>query len=171
MVATADRRIILLGVGNILFRDEGVGIRVIEAMQERYAFPENVELIDGGVLGLNLLGVLTGADELIVIDAVRNGGPPGTLYRLEGEDVPRRILAKNSLHQVDLLESLTCSRVLEKSPATVILGVEPADIENLGLELTPAVRARVDDLVGMALRELDRLGADVRRKETELPCA
>jgi hydrogenase maturation protease len=160
----ATEQILVLGVGNILLTDEGVGIRVIERLQERYAFPDNVSVLDGGVLGLSLLGVISEADHLIVVDAVRNRGEPGSLYRLKGDEVPRRILAKNSLHQVDFLETLTACQALDKVPETVILGVEPLDIENLSMELTPVVQEKIDSLIRMVLKELDRLGVRYRSK-------
>jgi hydrogenase maturation protease len=158
----ASEQILVLGVGNILLTDEGVGIRVIERIQERFAFPDNVSVLDGGVLGLSLLGVISEADHLIVVDAVRNGKEPGSLYRLQGDQVPKRILAKNSLHQVDFLETLTSCQALDRIPETVILGVEPLDIENLSIELTPVVQEKVDSLIHMVLKELDRLGVPYR---------
>ena len=78
------KQITILGVGNILFSDEGFGVRVVEKLDESYEFPENVSIIDGGVLGLNLLGVISEADRLIVIDAVRNKGEAGTFERRYG---------------------------------------------------------------------------------------
>jgi len=159
------KQITILGVGNLLLTDEGVGIRVVEALQERYEFPENVKVVDGGTLGMNLLGIISEADFLIVVDAVRYGGEPGTLYRLAGEAIPKRIRAKNSLHQVDLLEALTCCQALEKVPETVILGVEPEDITTLGVELTPAISARVESLVNAVLQELTGLGVSQCPKE------
>ncbi len=171
MTDSEKKHIMVLGVGNLLFTDEGVGIHVVQALLEEYTFSKNVSIEDGGVLGINLLGIISQADELIVVDAIRNGGPPGTLYRLEGDDIPKRILAKNSLHQVDLLEALTLCQALDKVPETVIIGVEPQDIETLGLELTPPVQAKLGDLKAMALKELDRLGADYFRKRGESSCA
>jgi len=161
----------ILGVGNLLFTDEGLGIHVVQSLTEEYTFSRNVSVEDGGVLGINLLGIISQADDLIVIDAIRNGGPPGTLYRLEGEDIPKRILAKNSLHQVDLLEALTFCQALDKVPETVIVGVEPQDIETLGIQLTPPVQAKVEELRDMALRELSRLGGSYQKKREDLSCA
>lgn len=154
----------VLGVGNLLFTDEGVGIHAIQTLLEQYEFSQNVSIEDGGVLGINLLGIISEADDLIVVDAIRNGGAPGTLYRLEGDDIPKRILAKNSLHQVDLLEALTLCQALDKVPETVIVGVEPEDIETVGLELTPPIQEKMGDLIAMVLRELDRLGAGYHEK-------
>lgn len=158
------QRIIVLGVGNILFSDEGFGIRVVEKLQELYEFPENVSLVDGGVLGLNLLGVISEADHLLVVDAVRNNDRPGSLYRLEGEAIPNRVRAKNSLHQVDFLEALTMCQALDKVPETVILGVEPEDIETLSIELTATTQTRVDSMIEMILEELDRLGTSYQKR-------
>jgi len=158
------KQIIILGVGNLLFTDEGVGIRVAEALQDR--FPENVRVVDGGTLGLNLLGVISEADHLIVVDAVRKGGEPGSLYRLAGEEIPKRIRAKNSLHQVEFLEALTCCQALDKVPETVIVGVEPEDITTMSIELTATVGARLEDLVEAVLKELTDLGGSYcTRKE------
>jgi len=167
MTNSNEKHIMVLGVGNLLFTDEGVGIHAVKTLLERYEFSQNVSIEDGGVLGINLLGIISEADDLIVVDAIRNGGAPGTLYRLEGDDIPKRILAKNSLHQVDLLEALTLCQALDKVPETVIVGVEPEDIETLSLELTPPVQEKMDDLIAMVLKELDRLGAGYHEKRDE----
>jgi len=156
-----QKRITIMGVGNILFTDEGVGVRVLEKLSAQYDFPSNVSMVDGGVLGMNLLGTISEADYLIVIDAVRNGQPPGTLYRLEGEDIPKRVLAKNSLHQVDLLEALTFCQALDKHPQTVIIGIEPEDIKTVGLKMTPTVTHKMPAMVEMVVLELAHLGVEV----------
>ena len=157
--------VMIMGVGNILLSDEGFGIRVVEALQQRYDFPDNVSVIDGGVLGINLMGVIAEADQLIVVDVIRNKGNPGDLYRIDEKDVPERIRAKNSLHQIDFLESLTLCQALDKVPETVIVGIEPQDIETLSVELTPTTAGRIDDMIQMVLSELDRLGVAYTEKE------
>ncbi|MCP4667661.1 MAG: HyaD/HybD family hydrogenase maturation endopeptidase [Deltaproteobacteria bacterium] len=154
----------VLGVGNILFTDEGLGVHVVEKLMHEYAFPENVSVEDGGVLGLKLLGVMSETDHLIVVDTIREGASPGTFHRMEGEQIPRRVRAKTSLHQVDFLEALTCCQVLDKVPETVILGLEPLDIETLSIQLTPVIRDKLGFLVDKVLLELDRLGAAYRSK-------
>ena len=154
----------ILGVGCILYSDEGFGVRVIETLQDRYEFSDNVLVVDGGVLGINLLGVISKPDHLIVVDAIRNRGKPGDLYRLEGEAIPERIRAKNSLHQVDFLEALTLCQALDKVPETVILGVEPEDIDTLGTDLTPTTQSKVDAIVEKVLDEVKRLGGSYREK-------
>jgi hydrogenase maturation protease len=158
MNESAQKPIVVLGVGNILLKDEGVGVRAVESMQERYIFPPGVELVDGGVLGLNLLPVIKEAKCLIVIDAVRKNQAPGSLYRFSGNDIPKRVYQKSSLHQVDLVEALTIAEILWNRPKTVVLGVEPMDISPWGTELTPVIQGKVADLVKMALQELKLLG-------------
>ena len=150
--------VMVLGVGCILYADEGFGVRVVEKMEVLYEFSDNVLLVDGGVLGINLLGVISKPDHLIVVDAIRNKGKPGDLYRLAGDQIPQRIRAKNSLHQVDFLEALTLCQALDKVPETVIVGVEPEDIDTQSLELTPAIQTKVEPVIEMVLAELDLLG-------------
>jgi hydrogenase maturation protease len=151
-------RILVLGVGNILLRDEGVGVRAIEQLHAGYTFSPNVELLDGGTLGIRLLEYITAADHLIVVDAVRNGQPPGTLYRLPAEELPRCVSFKNSLHQTGLLETLAYAEMLEKRPSTVVVGIEPVDISPWGTELTPTIQDRLPKLVSKVLMEIARAG-------------
>ena len=165
-----SEHIMILGVGCILFADEGFGVRVIEKLEERYTFPDNVSVVDGGVLGVNLLGVISQADQLIVVDAIRNQGDPGDLYRLTGDQIPQRIRAKNSIHQVDFLEALTLCQALDKVPETVIVGIEPLDIETLSIDLTPVTASKVDTMINMVLAELDRLETPYeKRKQKHVP--
>lgn len=149
--------VMVLGIGCTLYSDEGFGVRVVEKMQQEYEFPDSVLLVDGGVLGINLLGVISKPQRLIVVDAIRNKGKPGDLYRLEGDAIPARIRAKNSLHQVDFLEALTLCKALDHVPQTVIIGVEPEDIETMCVDLTPVTQAKLVDVIAMVLAELDRL--------------
>jgi hydrogenase maturation protease len=159
--------VMVLGIGCILFSDEGFGVRVVEQMEKQYEFSDNVLLVDGGVLGINLLGVISKPKHLIVVDAIRNKGNPGDLYRLEGDAIPERIRAKNSLHQIDFLEALTLCQALDHVPQTVIIGVEPLDIDTQSLDLTPPVQARVEAVIEMILAELDRLGASYKKGKSD----
>ncbi len=158
-------QITILGIGNILLTDEGFGVRVIEKLFDEYEFPDNVSVVEGGVLGIHLLGTLSKTDHLIVVDAVKNKQPPGTLYRLEKEELPERILMKNSLHQTDFLETLTLCEMIDQAPETiVVLGAEPEDIETHGVELSPVVAACVDEMVVRVLQELGRLGVSYNKR-------
>ena len=162
-----EQHVMILGVGNLLFSDEGFGIRVVEELERRYAFPDNVSLVDGGVLGVSLLGVMSQADHLIVVDVIRNKGVPGDIYRLEGDAIPERIRAKNSLHQVDFLEALTLCQAMDKVPEAVIIGVEPEDIRTLQTELTSTTEAKMEAIIQMVLEELARLGITSQERGTD----
>lgn len=154
-----QKRVLVLGVGNILLRDEGVGVHAVEALRARYRFSSNVELLDGGTQGLKLLGPITEADYLVVIDAVRHGGLPGTVYRLEFQEARKASSLKNSLHELDLVETLCCAELLGKLPPTVIIGMEPEDISSWGTELSETVRSGLEDLLAEVLKEIEEAGA------------
>lgn len=150
-------QVTILGVGNILLKDEGVGVRVVERLAAEYDFPDHVQVLDGGVLGIRLMGVIGSTDVLIVVDAMRNRKPPGTLYRLADDQVPRRVLAKQSMHQMDLPEVLALCSAIDKNPQVVVIGVEPEDMTTMDLDLTPTIAAKMDALVTMVLEELNTL--------------
>jgi len=164
---TKEPQITILGVGNILLKDEGVGVRVVEYLDARYSFAENVQIVDGGVLGVRLLGVIGNTDILIVVDAVCNRSAPGTLYRLADEQVPRRVLAKQSMHQLDLPEVLALSAAIDKNPQVIVVGVEPEDITTMDVELTPTIAAKVAEMAAMGLVERDALGIPYNIKPLE----
>ena len=149
-----QKHILVLGVGNILLRDEGIGVRVVEKLQETYAFSPNVRLLDGGTLGLKLLAPITAADCLIVVDAVKIGQPPGAIEKLSLADMRKCFALKNSLHQLDLLETLAHAEFLEKLPQTIIVGIEPEDTATLSLELSKTVGSCLNDLMSAVLREI-----------------
>ncbi len=152
------KRILVLGVGNILLRDEGVGVKVIERLESLYDFSDNVELMDGGVLGLRLLDPIVSSDCVIVVDAVQNGQPPGSLYRFGAEELEKRVTFKNSLHQLDLVEALAYAEVMGHRPSAVIIGIEPADISPWGVELTDIVQARLPEMCSRVLSEVENSG-------------
>jgi len=150
--------ILVLGLGNILLTDEGVGVRAVERLAAAYTWPENVELLDGGTLGLDLLPRLAGVDVLLLVDAVKAGGPPGALVRLEGDAIQAALAVKMSVHQVGLQELLAVSAFQGTQPPQVVLwGVEPAVID-WGLELSLPVAARLDELVESLVAELHAWG-------------
>ncbi len=154
------RKIVVLGVGNILLKDEGVGVKVVEELKKKYTFPSNVQLVDGGTQGLWLLSTLQDADHLIVIDAVLGRCEPGSIYRLEKDDLPKGLRAKQSAHDSDLIEALNLCALLDQSPeSVVVIGIEPEDISPYGLELTQKIQDRVQELMDRVLTELEALGA------------
>ncbi|MBK8173879.1 MAG: HyaD/HybD family hydrogenase maturation endopeptidase [Rhodospirillales bacterium] len=146
--------VLVLGVGNILLSDEGAGVRVIEALQERYDVPETVAVVDGGTCGMDLLDTLADRDHLIVVDAVHTGSPPGTVVRIDGRDIPAVFRTNATPHQLGLQEVLAKLILLERAPARVtVIGVQPACLD-LGLALSEAVARRIDDILRLLIAEL-----------------
>ena len=144
-------KIIILGVGNILMQDEGFGVRVVEELTRRYRFPDNVQVLDGGTLGMELLRFVTGADRLLIIDAVSGGGSPGDLYYFANDEVKAYFKNKVSLHELGIQDVLAALELLEQPVReVVILGIQPAVID-VGLELSETVQPGVAATAGRVL--------------------
>jgi hydrogenase maturation protease len=153
--------ILILGIGNILLRDEGVGVHVIQEIEARVArgelvLPDDVEVYDGGTFGIDLLDMIAGRRRVICVDAVAADVPPATILRFAGADLARKKVADMSLHQVGLLEALAMSKQLGCAPQEVIIfGVAPKAMKS-GLEMTPEVAALVPKLVDLVMAELKK---------------
>ncbi len=151
--AHGRRPVLVLGIGNILLRDEGVGVRVIEQMQKMH-LPDDVELVDGGTAGADLLDVLAERRKIIVIDAVQADCEPGTVLRFTADDLVRPDGVGMSLHELGLGEALTMTRQLGCAPEDVVVfGIKPKDIR-WGLELSEEVAASVPKVVELVLAEI-----------------
>ena len=151
-------RVVILGVGNTLLTDEGVGVYAVLELAERYDLPETVEIIDGGTSGMDCLDQVSGADVLVVADCMRSGKPPGTITRLDGDKIPAFFKTRLSPHQVglsDMLGALNFHDMLPK--AIVLIGVEPLSFE-LGMELSPVVAPVLPAVVDALVAELSRIG-------------
>ncbi|GAB7080430.1 HyaD/HybD family hydrogenase maturation endopeptidase [Megalodesulfovibrio paquesii] len=147
-------RILLLGVGNILYTDEGLGVRLVEHLEAHYDFSENVTLMDGGTLGTRLMGPIMESDVLIVLDAVLGGDEPGAIYRLTGDDLRKSLAFKNSMHQTDLVDTLILCKLTGHCPEALVIGMEPFDYETMHPELSPLAQERLPLMAGVALKEL-----------------
>jgi len=159
---SAAPQVVVLGVGNVLMSDEGVGVHTVNELEKRFEFPENVRCVDGGTSTQELMGDLENLDHLIVIDAVRSGAAPATVLRLEGAAVPAAFTTKLSPHQVGISDLLATLTLLGREPKNVVLlGVEPA-VLSLDLNLSPTVAARVPELLTKVLDELARCGVRLR---------
>ncbi len=157
-------RILLLGVGNNLYTDEGVGVHAALHLRENYEFSDNVTVMDGGTMGKLLMHDIMQCDYLIVMDAVLGGHEPGSVYRLEDEGLRKSLGFVDSQHQVDLVDTLISCEILGNRPKAVVIGMEPADWKNLGLELTDTCRDKFDKFIGHALEELERAGGSARKR-------
>ena len=154
----AAPKILILGVGNILYADEGVGVRAVERLQAGYRFSGNVTLMDGGNLGMRLMGPLLETDRCIVLDAVLGGDVPGTIYRLTGDDLRKSLAFKDSMHQSDLVDTLISCELIGHRPETVVIGMEPAQFQSMSIDLSPAIAARLPAMCTLALTELTSAG-------------
>lgn len=145
--------------------DEGVGIRSIEELERRFRFPENVELLDGGTSGLELLSYIGRRDYLIIIDSVKSGLPPGAVVKIEGEDVPVKFRTRISPHQLGLSDTLAAARLTDELPKHMVLfGMEPKKIE-VGLELSPEVKENFDKLLNVVVEEVRKIGYDIMPRQ------
>jgi hydrogenase maturation protease len=155
-------RLLVLGLGNVLLGDDGLGAAAVTRMERDYRIPPGVQLEDGGTLGLSLLGLLAESERVILVDAVRTGNPPGTLVRIDGEEVMDAVRDRLSPHQVGVADVLDAARLMDCYPASVtLLGLEPDTIE-LSVVRSSAVEAGLDGLVETIVREVQRLGYPMR---------
>lgn len=161
------KKILVLGVGNILLADEGVGVRVVEKLQKEYDFSDSVQVMDGGTLGIRLMEYIMDCDYLIVVDAVQNGEKPGTLYRLTGNDLRKSMSFKDSMHQADLIETLTHCELVGSRPDCVIVGIEPREYEPWSENLTPEVEDKLEELTKTVLNEVSAAGGTFSLKQGE----
>lgn len=154
------QHILVLGIGNVLWADEGFGVRAVEALNARYRFGPGVRLLDGGTQGLHLLDPVKDAERVLVLDAIDFGLPPGTLRVLRDGDVRAWGSTKASMHQVGFQEVLALAELAGRYPAALALvGVQPAVLSDFGGSLSPEVRARLDEAVGLAGAILAEWGA------------
>jgi len=161
--------ILLLGIGNVLWADEGFGVRVVEHLQKSYRFPDQVKVMDGGTQGVYLVEHVQAADVLVVFDAVDYGLPPGTLKRVENDDVPHFLGAKKmSLHQTGFQEVLAMAQMLGGYPRHLLLiGVQPEELEDYGGSLRPSVKAQIQPAIDMALDFLRTFGMTAEAAGTD----
>ena len=155
--------VLVLGLGNVLLGDDGLGAAAVARLEREYFVPPGVRLEDGGTLGLSLLGLLAESDHVILVDAVLADGPPGTLVRLDGADVGDAVRDRLSPHQVGVADVLEAARLIGRYPATVtLLGLVPDSIE-LAVVRSGAVDANLDALVAAIVHEVQCLGHEMVR--------
>jgi len=149
-------QILVLGVGNVLLSDEGVGVHVARKMMEM-PFPPEVQIMEGRTDGFALMDVFLEADWVILVDAVRGGGPPGSIYRFELEDCPPfPDTFKTSIHQASILEVINISGLIGSTPRVTIIGIEPSRLE-MGIELSPEIEDKIQIVINLVLEEVARV--------------
>ena len=153
-----DKKILILGVGNILLTDEGFGVRAVEYLETHYRWPERVRLMDGGTQGLMLMPELLECDFLVVLDVVLGPEAPGTVYLLEGEDLRKSLSFRDSMHQTDLLDTLITCHLAGHRPEAVIIGLQPFDYKTMQVGLSPQAQALLPEFCRKAVEEMARRG-------------
>ena len=149
-------KIVILGVGNLLLSDEGVGVHVANELV-KLELPPGVTVVEGGTDGFRLINVITEADRLIVVDAVKGGGAPGSIYRFDINEVQNCPSGfKTSVHQIGILEVINLSGLIGKTPQTTVIGIEPESLE-MGMELSPEVKAKIPRIIELVFNELEKL--------------
>ena len=155
--------VLVLGLGNVLLGDDGLGAAAVARIEREYRAPPGVQLEDGGTLGLSLLGLIAESDHVVLVDAVRADSPPGTLIRLDGADVSDAVRDRLSPHQIGVADLLEAARLIDSYPATVtLLGLVPDSID-LSVARSSAVDDKLDELVAAIVREVHSLGYNMVR--------
>ena len=156
---------VVIGVGNPLMGDDGLGIAALERLRDEWHFEPHVDLLDGGTWGLNLLPHVEGARRVLFIDAINVDAEPGTLVELEREDIPRFLARKLSPHQIDVKEVLALAELRGMLPEQlVVIGLQPDSVE-MRVSLSPVLASRLGDLVACVIRRLEAWGYEVREVE------
>ncbi len=144
---TDAARTVVIGLGNPLMADDGIGLAALERLAEGWVLGDDVELVDGGTWGMNLLPLLEGSDDVVFLDAIRTGAAPGTVVTLERDELPRGLMLKLSPHQIDLREILALLTLRGTLPARVVaLGIAPDRVE-MSTELSAVAEAALPALL------------------------
>ena len=155
--------VLVLGLGNILLSDEGVGVKAVEELQNRYDCSDAVEIVDGGTMGLELLPYFEERSHILIIDAVKSGRKPGTITRIE--DPPAYFSSKTSPHQIGLADVMGVAVITDIMPQNITLfGIEPKQFST-GLSLSTEVARNLSRLVDLVIVELKIIGIEVQAKE------
>lgn len=161
-----NSQILILGLGNILLTDEGFGVHVIQELNKRYSFPPNVTLFDGGTGGLSLLSQFQGKDYILIVDALLLNEKPGTIAQFSMNTIPDNYQRKDTAHGIDILDVVAAAALIDRLPSITVMGAQPADISNPGLDLTPELRKAMEILIEQIINELEIRGIQFRPKKT-----
>ena len=154
--------ITIMGLGNILLMDEGVGVHAVKAFQQQYNVPDYVEIVDGGAAGLDLLPFIDGREKLLMVDAVNFDREPGYIDILQNDAIPAKFGVKASLHHLGLMDVLSIVKLSDTSPKDIcLIGIQPKSME-LGLDMTPEIWDKINALVERMVSKL---------REWNVPCA
>jgi len=147
-------RITVLGLGNVLLCDEGIGVHAVRSLGQRYIFPPWVEVVDGGTMGLDLLPLFQTQDRILIIDAVDFKQAPGHVGVISGKDIPTVLNAKLSVHHIGLSDVLFAAKLMREVPPEVcLIGIQPRSLD-IGLDMTEEIRVQLDSVINLAVQKL-----------------
>jgi len=156
-VAQTDS-ICVLGLGNLLLGDEGFGVHFVQHLSQRRLFPEAVQIVDGGTLGLRLLESVCSCGHLFVVDVIKIDDEPGAVYRFSREEMAKRVPPPTSAHEVEFADVLSMAELLGQAPEVVFLCIVPCQCGAMSLELSPELARRIPQVEQLLLGELAALG-------------
>jgi len=161
----SDPEVVVIGLGNILMEDEGIGVHAIRHLEENYRFKPEIEIVDGGTSGLDLLPFFGPQKSILLIDAVNFNMEPGTVASLKDEAILAQLDPKISLHHLGLSDLISISELTDrKAKKMTLLGIQPESMENLDLEMTETIKGVFDKVIRNALRILDEWGIESSKR-------
>ena len=148
-------KITILGIGSLIYSDDGIGIHALKPLIEKYKDDEDIEIVEGATDGMMLLAYVEDASNLIIIDAINNGVPGGTIMQLNGEEIPAYYGIKMSVHQAGFQEVLWIAKFRERYPKNItMIGMQPTNLE-MGLELSATNQKQLGNLVDMVIQQVE----------------
>ncbi len=149
-------KVAVVGIGNLLMQDDGVGIHIIKELEARSCLPQDVDLIDAGVSSYDMVDTFCSYDNLIIVDAMQAGGEPGTIYRAPFEELGLQPnLDITSLHEMHFIEAVNMIKLLGFNPQITVIGIEP-EVIRINMELSPVIKAKVPRLIELIKAEVER---------------
>lgn len=158
---------IVIGVGNVLFKDEGVGIYAAHYLRENYEFEGDIEIMDGGTLGFKLMTYFQEYDNVLILDTVSVEDEPGSLFRLPSEVLLGMGQYRKTAHEVEIVEMLEICSVLDKHAEVTILGIIPEDIISVKIGLTQKIEDTFPAFIDQALKDIEALNVKITKKENQ----
>jgi len=158
---------IVIGVGNLLFKDEGVGILAAKYLEENYEFEGNLEIMDGGTLGFKLMTYFQEYDNVIILDTVSIEDNPGDIFRLPSDVLLGLGQYRKTAHEVEIVEMLEICSVLDKHAEVTIIGIIPEDIQSVKIGLTKTIEEKFIGLINQAIIDIEKLGIKVSKRDEQ----
>lgn len=166
--ASENPKILVLGVGNLLMQDEGIGVHVARVLSERYAFDPEVDIVDGGTAGLELIDKIDEREQVLIVDAVDFDLKPGSMIKLQNDEINAQLQDKMSLHHLGLTDVLSAAKLLDIQPREIcLIGIQPHAME-VEVGLSPVITARFEEVLDGVVRQLVQWGVWVTRNHDEL---